>query len=47
MTSNSNSQNSSLHLNFQIIPHNNVQKNENILLDQKRNRIKLNIEFQI
>ena len=44
MTSNSNSQNSSLHLNFQIIPNNNVQKNENILLDQKRNRIKLNIE---
>ena len=40
MTTNSNSQNS-LNLNFEIIPNN---KNENILLDQKRNRINLNIE---
>ena len=44
MTTNSNSQNSSINqLNFQITT-NNPYKNENILLDQKRNRININTD---
>ena len=47
MTSNSNTQNSNINqlnqLNFQITT-NNSYKNENILLDQKRNRININTD---
>ena len=44
MTTNSNSQNSTINqLNFQITT-NNPYKNENILLDQKRNRININTD---